>query len=321
MTEFERTPVQALKDTDEGRNRFFMKRDDLLPFSFGGNKVRIASEFLKDMRAEKCDAMIFYGDRRSNLCRVLSALCMREGIPSLMIATEENPGNGPEPFNSRLIGMTETKVLKCRKDGIAEAVDRAFDEMKRIGRKPYYIYGSRLGTGREGIAARAYAGAYGEIEEAEKSMGISFDCIFTPYGTGATQGGLIAGCLERGIKRKIVGISISSRSRERAMDILAKTVQDYFLKNGKETPPDIARSLELHTEYNCGGYGIHTDEVREMIARLMRTDAVPLDPTYTGKAYLGMKKYLRENGIADSNVLFLHTGGLPLYFDYLTEGK
>lgn len=28
----------------------YIKRDDLLPFSFGGNKVRIAEEFFADMR-------------------------------------------------------------------------------------------------------------------------------------------------------------------------------------------------------------------------------------------------------------------------------
>lgn len=34
------TPIQGY-----GENSFYIKRDDLLPFSFGGNKVRIAQEF------------------------------------------------------------------------------------------------------------------------------------------------------------------------------------------------------------------------------------------------------------------------------------
>ena len=40
-------------------------------------------------------------------------------------------------------------------------------------------------------------------------------------------------------------------------------------------------------------------------------------PTYTGKAFWGMKNYLEENEIRDSNILFIHTGGTPLFYDNL----
>ena len=60
--EFE-TPLYELFQ-DEAGNRIFIKRDDLLPFSLGGNKVRIAEAFLKDMNNRGCDALIGYGDLR-----------------------------------------------------------------------------------------------------------------------------------------------------------------------------------------------------------------------------------------------------------------
>ena len=40
-----KTPIQRLPLSEDTRNRFWIKRDDLLPFSFGGNKVRIAASF------------------------------------------------------------------------------------------------------------------------------------------------------------------------------------------------------------------------------------------------------------------------------------
>ena len=42
-------------------NQIFVKREDALPFSFGGNKVRFAEAYLEDMQAKGCDAMIMYG--------------------------------------------------------------------------------------------------------------------------------------------------------------------------------------------------------------------------------------------------------------------
>lgn len=41
-----RTPITQLHH-NENSNHYYIKRDDLLPFSFGGNKVRIAEEYFK----------------------------------------------------------------------------------------------------------------------------------------------------------------------------------------------------------------------------------------------------------------------------------
>ena len=41
--------------------------------------------------------------------------------------------------------------------------------------------------------------------------------------------------------------------------------------------------------------------------------------TYTGKAFWGMQEYLKTHGIRNKKVLFLHTGGGPLFFDYLEK--
>ena len=78
------TPVQKLRYND-GKNTFFMKRDDLLPFAFGGNKVRFARKFVEDMQEEHCDSMIIYGNYHSNLCRILATLCHELEIPCYMV--------------------------------------------------------------------------------------------------------------------------------------------------------------------------------------------------------------------------------------------
>lgn len=58
-----------------------------------------------------------------------------------------------------------------------------------------------------------------------------------------------------------------------------------------------------------------------MIRKVYETDGVYLDMTYTGKAFYGMMKYLQEKNIQGKNILFLHTGGLPLFFDFLEDER
>lgn len=54
---------------------------------------------------------------------------------------------------------------------------------------------------------------------------------------------------------------------------------------------------------------------------MMVLNGIPLDPTYTGKAFLGMRDYIIKNNISNKNVPFIHTGGTPLFFDNLRNVK
>lgn len=315
---FPPTPIQRLACAEASRleNRIYVKRDDLIPCALGGNKVRIAREFLSDLRVRSCDALIMYGDLRSNLCRVLALLCHEEGVPCLMVATSENGNNIPS-FNQDVIRRLGVEVLACEKTGIAMAVDTAFERLRSRGLRPYYIYGDRTGSGNEGVAANAYAAAYKEICSQERGLGLRFDLIVTPYGTGCTQGGLVCGSLCTNDNREIVGISISSRPRERALSILDDSVRAWFEREGGKLPGDYRRHLNLQTAYTCGGYGVRNQRVDELIERMLLEEGLPLDPTYTGKAFRGMLDYLDDRGMRGKNVLFLHTGGTPLFYDYL----
>ncbi|MGX8728585.1 MAG: pyridoxal-phosphate dependent enzyme, partial [Lachnospiraceae bacterium] len=157
---FAKTPIVPLHLPG---NQYYMKRDDLLPFSLGGNKVRIAAAFLADMNAKGANCLIMYGNSRSNLCRVLANACYREGVPTMMVCSDDPDGTHAETANSRLVGLFGTEIIYCAKNAIAPAVDEAFHRARFRGLVPYYIYGNRLGEGNEGVAARAYAQAYSEI--------------------------------------------------------------------------------------------------------------------------------------------------------------
>ena len=100
------TIIQRLAMDDPARNEFYIKRDDLLPFSIGGNKVRIAEAFYQDMKAKGGDTMIIYGSRHSNLCRVLSDLCFSRGTKCIMICSHEDGEDSAPTNNTHLIEWT-----------------------------------------------------------------------------------------------------------------------------------------------------------------------------------------------------------------------
>jgi D-cysteine desulfhydrase len=55
----------------------------------------------------------------------------------------------------------------------------------------------------------------------------------------------------------------------------------------------------------------------EAVRMLARTEAILLDPVYTGKAMAGLIGMSREGAFRrDENVLFLHTGGAPALHAY-----
>ena len=270
------TPVYELF-RDGSRNRIFVKREDLLPDFLGGNKVRIAEAFFRDMEARGCDAMIGYGDVRSNLCRVLAGRCHQKKIPCWIICTGgETEGSG-ETANSWIMELAGAQLVPCGKNQIRETVERLTKQLKEQGYRPYYIYGNSLGQGNEGTAAEAYAPIYREILDQGRSLEAEFDLIFLPSGTGATQSGLVCGRLLEGGGPRIIGISIS-RDQKRGTEILRKGVEEFFRKRGREVPPGADREVILEDRYRKGGYGCYDGEVLKCIRQVFLRTGVPWIP-------------------------------------------
>ena len=312
------TPIQKLDLPNDRGIRLYCKREDLLPFSLGGNKVRIGEQFYRDMLEKNCDCMVVYGNSRSNLCRVLANMCCAGGIPCYMICSgEDHDDPGIMTNNSRLMRWLGAEVIPCDKKGIAQTVEDTMNDLTARGYRPYYIFGNKFGEGNEGTPVQAYADGYREIRAFEEREQIRFSHLFFASGTGSTQCGLVSGKLLEGGDEKIVGISISSREYERAMNVMKNGIRDYFRKRGFELPENFEKELILETSFRKGGYGLYDQEILDVIREQFTRNGLPLDPTYTGKAFAGMLHYLKDNDIRDTNILFIHTGGSPLFYDCL----
>lgn len=307
----------------------YIKRDDMIPFSFGGNKVRIASELFEDAKKKRCDMMISYGSRASNLNRVVVHMAGALEMKCTVICKDEDSDNtagfaeaadektmdiGPEGFNASMVKASGAEIVHCRRENVRETVERVFCEAERNGFKPYYVYGNSCGTGNEAVCARAYEKAFNEITEYEEERGIGFDRIFTATGTGMTQAGLIAGSLRFGsenreLRELIQGISIA-RDREKARGSVSSSLLACGF--GKE----VSDFINISDDYLFGGYGKYDEAVEKTVLQLMNTYGIPSDPCYSGKAFYGMLKEIEKKGLS-GNILFIHTGGTAGFFDML----
>lgn len=306
------TPTYPMK-FDGQNNEIFIKREDLLPFSFGGNKVRISLKYFEDMEKKGCNTMIAYGNRRSNLCRVIANLSKSKNIPCYIISPDNEPGDWHETNNEIIIKMTGAKVIKCSKSFVSSTILNTIANCKSDGLKPYYIYGDKYGKGNENTATSAYTEVYDEIKQYEISNNIQFDYIFHASGTGATQSGLVCGSLKHRDNCKIVGISIA-RIKDIGRPIIIKNIEKYISRG---TYTDIEKKVFFEDEYLLGGYGNYNNKIIKVLKDVLNNAGVALDPIYTGKAFWGMEQYLEKMSIKNKKILFIHTGGLPLFFDLL----
>lgn len=301
------TPVIPLSGeyTD---NRLYMKRDDMIPFSFGGNKARKAAEFYREIKKSDIDVVMTYGSNSSNHCRIIANMAAAMGLSCHIISPEENR---EQLYNTRLVEQFGAVIETCPVTRVAETIDRRIEAYKKEGRKPYFITGG--GHGNPGT--ESYVKAYQEIRLQEQEAGIFYDYIFHASGTGATQAGLVCGKLLAADKnRTIVGISIA-REEGRGREVVKDSVREYLKERFGQLYTEEA--LIFTDAYRCGGYGSCTPDIKAFIDRVMKQEGIPMDTTYVGKAFHGMISYLKDHHITGKNILFIHTGGTPLYFDYL----
>ena len=289
-------------------NRLFIKREDLIPFSFGGNKARKAELFFREIDAGPYDCVVTYGAGSSNHCRVIANECCRRGLTCYVISPQE----ASEPtFNSLMAEMFGAQVTTVPVSEVHDTIERKLSELRMAGREPFFIEGGGHGnTGTE-----AYVRCYREIAAFEQAEKRRFDYIFFASGTGTTQAGLVCGQLTAGDERKIVGVSIA-RKNPRGREIVIDSVRSYL---GDQASEEQIREAVVFIDDYTAGYGKDDRRVAETIAFVLKNYGVPLDAVYTGKAFMGMGEYLEKERISGKNVLFIHTGGVPLFFDFLRK--
>ncbi len=297
------TPVEELTRLRQalgGGPRILVKRDDAIPFAFGGNKVRKMRLVGADAVAAGADTLITAGGLQSNHARVTAATAATLGMQCVLVLNGTAPAHATG--NTLLDGLLGAHIEYVeRREERATTMDAIADGLRRAGRRPYVI---PIGASTP-LGAAAFVQAIDEM----KTQGVEPQTIVHASSSGGTQAGLVAGCIRAGLATRVVGISADATSAELQADIRS-------ILGGMSSLVGIdARLLaearvEVDDRFVGGGYGVATPESREALELAARTEALFLDSTYTAKAMAGLIARIRRREIADDEtVLFWHTGG------------
>jgi len=314
------TPIEKVSRFSEslGGYNIYIKRDDLLGLTAGGNKTRKLEFLVAEALSQGADTLITCGAVQSNHCRLTLSAAVKEGLKCRLVLEERvagsyNPEAGGNNFLYHLLGVERIKVVPSGSDMTKEMKSMA-DEVAAEGRKAYII---PVG-GSNPVGATGYVACAEEILHQTFEMGLRIDRIVCASGSSGTHAGLIVGFYGYNSDISVIGINVSRKkdAQEKLVyDLVKRTADHMGIKSS------ISRETVLcFDEYVGPGYSLPTPEMAEAVRLLARTEGILLDPVYTGKAMAGLidlarKGYFRK----DENILFVHTGGSPALYVYIRD--
>ena len=306
--------TRALSPDGQGPN-IWIKRDDMLGLFPGGNKTRKLEFLVADALAQGADTLITCGAPQSNHCRITLAAAVKEGLKCRFVIEERVPGSFHEDasgnhFLFRLMGVEALTVVPAGSN-MGAAMQQVADELSAQGRKGYII----AGGGSNALGGLGYVACAQELQQQFYEQDVRIDRVVVGSGSSGTHGGVVAGFIGNHIKIPIVGIGVSRDPADQEPLVYkeAQAVAD-LLGLGLTIPREAVVSVGGFWQPK---YSIPNKKMVEAVQLLARTEAILLDPVYTGKIMAGLIGLVRQGFFKPGeNVLFLHTGGLPSLHAY-----
>ena len=279
------SPITSLVAFYDNKSiRVECKRDDLIHPVISGNKWRKLSGYLAFAEKHNIGQILTFGGAYSNHVHATAYAAKMLGLHSKAIIR----GERVEPLNPTLRDVedwgTELDFVsrqffreQCRGDQVLNWTQKHPDCL---------------------VVPEGGSGALGEVGLAALASEIpqTYDYIVLPVATGTTMTGLINADFPA--ETKILGICVVNATAAITKDIQRASLDaktDWMLLDG----------------YHGGGYAKVPYALQEFCASFNAENGMQIEPIYSGKAMFALKKLIDENVIEDnSNVLFLHTGGL-----------
>jgi 1-aminocyclopropane-1-carboxylate deaminase len=316
------TPIQPLPRLSAalgGAVELFAKRDDCNSgLAFGGNKIRKLEYIVPDAIAAGADTLVTIGGVQSNHTRQVAAVAAKIGMKCRLVQESWVPF--PDAVYDRVGNILMSRVMGAEIElvdegfdiGIRESWERALEDVKAKGGKPYPI---PAGASVHKFGGLGYVGFAEEVRTQEAELGFTFDYVVVCTVTGSTHGGMAVGFAKDGRSRKIIGIDASGtpgQTKAQVLDIARNTAE--LIGLGRSIGED---DIVLKEDYAYPCYGVPSEETNEAIRLAARTEGMMTDPVYEGKSMQGLIDLTRKGFFpAGSKVLYAHLGGVPAINGY-----
>ena len=303
-----------------------IKRDDTIGLMLGGNKVRQLEYYFGAAEAEGADSIVITGAVQSNFVRLASAAARRKGwkpvvqLEDRVLTDCQYYKNGGNALLDRILGAEIHHFGPGDNEAAADArLDEIAAELRSRGHRPYVIH---LGADHPPLGALGYVAAAAEIWDQMAAMDGPPDAVVLGSGSGLTHVGTLVGLRLLGWTGPVHGICVRRSAPLQRARILQRSTELAEMLGA----PDLIRESDVLVDDTllAPGYGQINREIVEAIALAAQSEALLLDPIYTGRVFAGLRDLVAKRAIASgARVLFIHTGGTPgvfAYTDQLTDG-
>lgn len=313
------TPLEPMPNLTKhcGGAQLFVKRDDCTGLAFGGNKVRQLEFYFGAASAENADTILITGAVQSNFVRTAAAAARKLGMTCHIqlenrVATKDPhyhvSGN---VFVDKLLGATLHSYPQGEDEsGADRQLGKIAAGLREAGRRPYIIH---LAPGHPPLGSLGYVVAAHELLQQILESDLRVDEIFVGSGSGATHAGLLFGLRALGSSIQVTGVCVRR-------DAASQRIRVSDTCDGIAALLDIASKvtdddIKLIDSFLAPGYGVINAATSNAIVIGAQTEALILDPVYSGKAMAGLihQAKLASDG---STFVFVHTGGTPAIFAY-----
>lgn len=293
-----------------GKVKLWFKRDDLISFGFGGNKVRGLEVLLADALAKNADWLVTGAGAQSNHVRATAAVAAHAGLNCTAVYWGKPPAS--VDGNYRLCKMLNAHFRFTRDDDRASVdshIPLVAEKLRQEGHQPYPI--PRGGACALGVLGHVLA--VFEFYQQCLDQGLEPDAIVLAVGSGGTYAGWLLGIRLLNLPWRLLCYTVSREPEPVSAQVAnLATEAAALLQLGWRFQ---ANEAPVYGGFIGQGYGIPSPEAADAIKLVGRTEGLLLDPVYTGKAIAGLLHGLRNQQLAGCKTLvFVHTGGEPAFF-------
>ncbi|WP_297405974.1 D-cysteine desulfhydrase, partial [uncultured Cetobacterium sp.] len=268
------TPIEKLENFSKalGGPTIYIKRDDLLGLTSGGNKTRKLEFLMADAIAKGADTILTCGAVQSNHCRLTLAAAVKEGLKCQMILEERvagsyKPEGSGNNFLFNLLGVEETFVVPGGTN-MMEELEKLAAKLEAEGRKTYIVPGG----GSNPIGSTGYVACAEEIMSQLFEKGINIDHMVIPSGSAGTHAGIIAGMVGVNGNIPVTGVSVN-RNKELQTNAVWNLAKATAERVGIAT--EITKDMvQVTDEYVGPGYSLPSDAMVEAVQLLARTEGI-----------------------------------------------
>jgi D-cysteine desulfhydrase len=303
------TPLVRLErlGAELGGAEIWVKRDDLTGLELSGNKVRKLEYVAADAIEAGCDTLVTEGTPQSNHCRATAAACARLGLHCTLLLRPA-PGDTFQGNHllDTLFGAETRGYDRSTFDADREQIlTGVLAELRSRGRKPRWTPAGAS----EPIGCWGYLAGIAELAEQLQAADLGACDVVLAISSGGTYAGALLGTLVHRLDLLhlwAVPVSDDVRHHTSATRALCQATIDRF-----KLPVDLGQAeLRFLDGYVGEGYAIPYAADVEAVRLAAKTEALVLDPVYTGKAFCALLDGVRDRRFGfERPVVFLHTGG------------